>query len=517
MSQISIFTNSLHEQRGINTVAYCNNKIDELQQSSTLTTVSSIPNPEKYLKESSCSKQFHVIVVGGGISGLRAASVLKRHGVQITVLEGRLDRLGGRINTIRKYGNVARDIGAAWMHETSQNKLVQLIPKLKIDYYYDDGTPLYFTREGRVGSQFKAKKVADEFADYAKSYYTENPDAPDRAVKEFVEDFVRNHPLLTASERKWAPQATRQVELWIGTSIEQASSKHLSYFMTERNLYLKGGYDRIINWIAQPLFQDPNSIKMGQVVKEINWGLPKVKVKSENSTFTADAVIVTVPLGCLRQNQILFTPSLPKSIQAGIHAFSYGALGKIFVEFEKVFWPKDNDQFVYYPPPPSFTSPFDPDSILSYATVTSNLWIMSGAQALCVQICEPLTQRVELLTSTEVYAYLKPLFNLLRTEPYDDLPKYVNIDMTHWTTDPLAGFGSYSIEKVGDESNLLLEALEENKSERLQFAGEHCIEIGNGCVHGAFETGEKAARNLLEGVLGMKWDGNDTTMRSIVQ
>lgn len=111
MSQISIFTNSLHEQRGINTVAYCNNKIDELQQSSTLTTVSSIPNPEKYLKESSCSKQFHVIVVGGGISGLRAASVLKRHGVQITVLEGRLDRLGGRINTIRKYGNVARDIG----------------------------------------------------------------------------------------------------------------------------------------------------------------------------------------------------------------------------------------------------------------------------------------------------------------------------------------------------------------------------------------------------------------------
>jgi hypothetical protein len=33
-----------------------------------------------------------------------------------------------------------------------------------IPYYYDDGVPLYFTREGRTGSQFKAKKVADEFA-----------------------------------------------------------------------------------------------------------------------------------------------------------------------------------------------------------------------------------------------------------------------------------------------------------------------------------------------------------------
>lgn len=66
------------------------------------------------------------------------------------------------------------------MHETSQNKLVQLIPKLGIEYYYDDGTPLYFTRDGRAGSQFKAKKVADEFADYLEWYYEENPDAPVR-------------------------------------------------------------------------------------------------------------------------------------------------------------------------------------------------------------------------------------------------------------------------------------------------------------------------------------------------
>lgn len=111
MSRISIFTNDLHEKRGINRVAYCNNKIDKLQKSFTLTSVSSIPKSEKYCKESSCSKDFHVIVVGGGISGLRAASVLKRHGVKVTLLEGRLDRLGGRINTIRKHGNIARDIG----------------------------------------------------------------------------------------------------------------------------------------------------------------------------------------------------------------------------------------------------------------------------------------------------------------------------------------------------------------------------------------------------------------------
>lgn len=47
------------------------------------------------------------------------------------------------------------------MHESSTNKLVKLIPRLKIDYYYDDGLAAYYTEDGRAGAQFKAKKVAD--------------------------------------------------------------------------------------------------------------------------------------------------------------------------------------------------------------------------------------------------------------------------------------------------------------------------------------------------------------------
>lgn len=50
-----------------------------------------------------------VAIVGAGIAGLRAASVLQRHGVDVVVLEGR-DRIGGRINTSRTAKGV-RDIG----------------------------------------------------------------------------------------------------------------------------------------------------------------------------------------------------------------------------------------------------------------------------------------------------------------------------------------------------------------------------------------------------------------------
>jgi polyamine oxidase len=279
---------------------------------------------------------------------------------------------------------------------------------------------------------------------------------------------------------------------------------------------MKGGYDKIVNWTAKPLLKDPDIIKMGQVVKNIKWGEQddSVAVQSCNGTFTGDAVVVTVPLGCLRHNMINFSPPLPESIQHGINSFSYGALGKVFVEFSEVFWPKDNDQFVYYPSPLPAGTPIDESSILSYATVTSNCWIMSGTKELCIQVAEPLTQRIEVMDPTTLYAFFEPLFKLMRTEPYKDLPDLLNLETTHWTQDPLAGFGSYSVEKKGDNPEALVNALDEHRGSRLQFAGEHCIEVGNGCVHGAFETGDVAARNLL-GVFGIEWDGLDTTARSV--
>ena len=245
------------------------------------------------------------------------------------------------------------------MHETSQNNLVKLIPKLGIDYYYDDGAALYLTEHGRVHS-FKAKKVADEFADYCEWYYDSNPTAPDRDVAGFVEEFVRNHQLITNDERAWAPQAVKEVELWIGTSVHEASAKHLSYFITERNLYMKGGYDSIVKWTAEPLQRGSNTIRLGHLVEQVTWnedGSAATSVEcrlkdGSTSTLTADAVICTIPLGALRHNLMAFNPPLPQDIQTGISRFSYGALGKIFFEFADVFWSKDNDQFIYYPSPP---------------------------------------------------------------------------------------------------------------------------------------------------------------------
>lgn len=50
-------------------------------------------------------KMPHVCVVGAGVAGMRCADVLLRHGVRVTILEGR-ERVGGRFCQGRVGGHV---------------------------------------------------------------------------------------------------------------------------------------------------------------------------------------------------------------------------------------------------------------------------------------------------------------------------------------------------------------------------------------------------------------------------
>lgn len=294
-------------------------------------------------------------------------------------------------------------------------------------------------------------------------------------------------------------------------------------------MYMKGGYDGIVAWTAAPLTQMPGAIRLGHVVDRISWNDDScepcvVECRDADDRvckFEADAVVSTLPLGVLHHGLVSFNPPLPRDIQHGISNVSYGALGKVFFEFDDVFWPKDNDQFIFYPSPTDagaddvYSSSLDStdspgvDNILLYATVTINLWIMTGGNELCVQIAEPLTQRIEAMTDKKaLWRFFEPLFKLLRTEPYKALPKLMSVETTHWTQDRFAGFGSYSADKVGDDPRIFMKALDTHQDSRLQFAGEHCTIEANGCVHGAFATGEKAAKNILS-TFGIEYDGGD--------
>lgn len=396
--------------------------------------------------------------------------------------------------------------------------------------YYDDGTPGYYTRYGRTGPQFKAKKVAEEYADYAEYYYKMNPKAKDRSVDAFIKRFVDRHELISEDEKLWAPEAIRDVEHMLGTTTAEASAKHLCYFgWPERNLYVKNGYDAIVEWTAKPLRAESNAFRLNRVVHSVDWsdnGPVSVHYKDTRTdgmdVISADAVVMAAPLGVLHHKMILFNPPLPNDIQHGISKISYGVLGKVFFEFTEVFWSKENDQFIYITSPEdadnddgtrssSSESSDGADNILNYPTTTVNLSLfVSNSKELCIQIVEPLTQRIEAMSNDKdkIYKFFVPLFKLLRSETSKALPRLVNIMITNWSQDPLAGYGTFATEKVGDEPELLLQALENHASSHLQFAGDHCADVGCGCVHGAISSGELAATNLLAN-FGIPYDGGD--------
>lgn len=77
--------------------------------------------------------------------------------------------------------------------------------------------------------------------------------------------------------------------------------------------------------------------------------LQKIEIILESGEkISADHVIFTPSLGVLKKNyRTLFTPALPRLKIRAIKNMGYGTLEKIFLEFEKPFWPTDMNWVSY--------------------------------------------------------------------------------------------------------------------------------------------------------------------------
>ena len=90
------------------------------------------------------------IIIGAGISGIYAASLLAAKGESFLVLEAR-DRVGGRILSPDHQGYVT-DLGPSWYWPEINPRINALVQELGLSAYpqYDDGFARFQTVDGRV-------------------------------------------------------------------------------------------------------------------------------------------------------------------------------------------------------------------------------------------------------------------------------------------------------------------------------------------------------------------------------
>lgn len=453
-------------------------------------------------------REYKVVVIGAGVAGLKAAQTLVEGGYtssDVIVLEA-LARIGGRVKTDTTSSKIGAkyDLGAAWFHDGLTNSVLhELVANglfdLAEDGYFDDRDLVVFApeTEGPVDvDQLRLHRVVEDIERFIEIHYHADMDAPDVSLKKIVDVYFEKYRgFVTDEQRQYCGRIMQYLELWYGISWDTISAKYAIMDHEGRNIYNKRGYSFLVDQLKEGL-----TINMSEPVVKINRNnkntLHNASVTTTKGTYYADYVVVAVPQSILQNNTIEWEPQLPPPVAEALDTIHFGALGKVIFEFDRVWW-GDADRFLVLAHPSEVvTGDFEP---FSFPAFVVNYAAVQGKPSLVVLTQAPLTQWVE-ANPDRAWGYFGPMLHKLAVSPPTDP---VHTIVTDWTLNPWAR-GSYAAVETGDEPlDLVIQLSAEYPGTSMydlpiRFAGEHTIADGAGCVHGAYNSGVRAARWILQ-------------------
>ena len=97
----------------------------------------------------------HVIIVGGGLSGLTLAYLLSKQTIEATILEAS-PRIGGRIQTAQGKLDTPLELGATWLSDLHPH-LLALLDELDLKKYpqFSKGKSLFQTKSFEPPQEFE--------------------------------------------------------------------------------------------------------------------------------------------------------------------------------------------------------------------------------------------------------------------------------------------------------------------------------------------------------------------------
>ncbi|XP_047393826.1 peroxisomal N(1)-acetyl-spermine/spermidine oxidase isoform X1 [Sciurus carolinensis] len=485
---------------------------------------------------------WRVLVVGGGIAGLGAAQRLCRHpAVQhLRVLEATA-RAGGRIRSERCFGGVV-EVGAHWIHGPSQgNPVFQLAAEYgllgekelsKENQLVETGghvglPSVCCTSSGaRVSLELVAEMASlfygliDQTREFLHAAETPVPSVGEYLKKEIGQQVAG-----------WTEnEETRKLKLAIlntffhvecclsGThSMDLVALAPFGEYTVLPGLdcTFSGGYQELTNCIMASLPKDV--MIFNKPVKTIHWNgsfqedafpgeaFPVLVECEDGSRLPAHHVIVTVPLGFLKEQQnTFFDPLLPAEKAQAIKKIGFGTNNKIFLEFEEPFWEPGCQliQVVW-----EDTSPLqDTAPSLQAAWFKKLIGFLvlppfgRSVHVLCGFIAGLESEFMETLSDEEVLLSLTQVLRKVTGNPQLPAPKSVLRSCWHSAPYTRGSYSYVAVGSTGDDIDLLAQPLPvDDTSTQLQilFAGEATHRTFYSTTHGALLSGWREADRLM--------------------
>ena len=407
----------------------------------------------------SLPSEIDVAIVGAGAAGLGAARTLDKSGLSVVVLEAR-DRLGGRGHTFMAAPAIIFDAGCGWLHSADKNSFVQIARQLKFEI--DKTRPPW--REQSFDSVFPAK----ERADFIKAL-----DAfQERAEKAAASGRDCAASTLLEPGNRWNPMIDALSTYINGCELDRVSILDMAaYDDTEINWRVRRGYGALI-----AAYGAPCPVALNTQVRLIDHSGKRLRIETSQGTLSAAKVVVTVPTNLIAEEAIRFVPALPVKVNAA-RGLPLGLADKVMLALDRPeALPADGNlrgatmrtaMGSYH------LRPFGQPCIEGFFGGRFAQQLEdAGEGALAAQAIEEI---VELLGS-QFRARLKPLAE------------------SHWAHDPFAR-GSYSHALPGHAGDRAVLAAAVDG--RLFFAGEATSPNFFSTAHGARDSGERAAREVM--------------------